>query len=247
MTTAALIVARLSSTRLPAKNLMPFAGKPMIQHLIDRLRKSDRIDDVVIATSVEESDDPLQAFAERQNVMCHRGPLDNVMERICGAARAAKADTIIEILGDNPLIHADLVDEVLTKYETENLDYAANISGDYAVRPADLALFAIGIRVQVYARSTAEKYVDYPDVKGHPSSYIFDNPDVFKCGYIEATGKWSSLHKPDVNLAVNYRGNFDAVAQIFSDLCRVNPEFALPEVGDYLDRHPDLYKLLGPQ
>lgn len=247
MTTAALIVARLSSTRLPSKNLMPFAGKPMIQHLIDRVRKSAKVDDVVIATSVEASDDPLEEFAVREGVSCHRGPLDNVMERICGAARAASADTIVEILGDNPLIHADLVDEVITKYETENLDYAANISGDYAVRPADLALFAIGIRVQVYATSLAEKYIDYPDVKGHPSSYIFDNPDTFKCGYIEATGKWASLHKPDINLAVNYRENFDAVAQIFEDLLKDNADFTLPDVGTYLDQHPDLYKLLGPQ
>lgn len=247
MTTAALIVARLSSTRLPAKNLMPFAGKPMIQHLIERIRRSNKVDDVIIATSTEPSDDPLQDFAKREGVSCHRGPLNNVMERICGAADASKADTIIEILGDNPLIDPDLVDEVVTKYETEGLDYAANISGDYAVRPEGLDLFAIGVRVQVYAASTAEKYKNFPNVKGHPSSYIFDNPDIFKCGYIEAIGKWASLNKPDVNLAVNYRENFDGVAQIFEALSKENPEFGLPAVGTYLDQHPELYDLLGPQ
>lgn len=247
MTTAAIIVARLSSTRLPAKNLMPFAGKPMIQHLIERLRRARKVDDVVIATSVEASDDPLQDFAERESVLFHRGPLDNVMERICGAARAANADTVIEILGDNPLIDPELVDEVITKYETENLDYAANISGDYAVRPDGVSLFAIGIRVQVYAAITAEKYKEYPGVKGHPSSYIFDNPETFRCGYVEAMGRWASLHKPDVNLAVNYRENFDAIAQIFNDLSKIDPDFGLPAVGEYLDQHPDLYKLLGPQ
>ena len=106
MTVAALLIARLSSTRLPGKNILPVAGKPMIQHLAERVSKSKLISNVIIATSTLPSDDPLEELANQIGVDCYRGSLDNVMERISGAAKKYNCDTIVEILGDNPLVHS---------------------------------------------------------------------------------------------------------------------------------------------
>jgi len=122
MTTGVFIIARLSSTRLPAKNMMPILGKPMIQHLVERIAKSKTIDKIVITTSTLPSDDPLEALAEDIGIDCFRGDLDNVMERIVGAANYFNCDTVVEILGDNPLVHSSLIDDVVGLYHSKNLN-----------------------------------------------------------------------------------------------------------------------------
>ena len=93
MKTAAFIIARLSSSRLPEKNLMPILGKPMIEHLIHRVRKSKLIDEVCIVTSNLRSDDKLEEFAKVNNIPCYRGSLDNIMERITLTIIRTASDT----------------------------------------------------------------------------------------------------------------------------------------------------------
>lgn len=247
MKTGALLIARLSSTRLPAKNLKLMAGLPMIAHLAERVGRADSIDQVIITTSEEASDDPLAAFAEDAGIACHRGPLDDVMARICGAADEFKLDTVVEILGDNPLIDHHLVDDVMALYDPEKVDYAANISPDYAVRPADSVLFAIGVRIQAYSSAIAKRYVEFPNVTGHPSSYIFDNPDQFKCTYLHAVDEWAFLNKPQINFAVNYPKNFTLMERVFEELYPTEPAFSLRRAIEVMDADPSLYDLTGAE
>lgn len=247
MKTGALLIARLSSTRLPAKNLKLMAGLPMIAHLAERVGRANSIDQVIITTSEEASDDPLAAFAKEAGIACHRGPLDDVMARICGAADAFDLDTVVEILGDNPLIDHHLVDDVMAMYDPTTVDYAANISPDYAVKPDGSIEFAIGVRVQVYSAMTAKRYVEFPDVAGHPSSYIFDNPDQFKCVYLNATDKWAFLNKPEINFAVNYPKNFTLMERVFDELYPNDPTFSLQRAIEVMDADPSLYDLTGPE
>lgn len=247
MKTGALLIARLSSTRLPAKNLKPMAGLPMIAHLAERVGRAESIDQVIITTSEEASDDPLAAFAEEVGIACHRGPLDDVMARVCGAADAFNLDTIVEILGDNPLIDHHLVDDVMALYDPAKVDYAANISPDYAVKPEGSVEFAIGVRVQAYSAATAKRYIEFPDITGHPSSYIFDNPDQFKCVYLNAVDKWAFLNKPDINFAVNYPKNFTLMERVFEEIYPSDPEFSLERAIEVMDEDTDLYDLTGAE
>lgn len=247
MKTGALLIARLSSTRLPAKNLKLMAGKPMIAHLAERVGRADSIDQVIITTSEEASDDPLAEFAEKAGIACHRGPLDDVMARICGAADAFELDTVVEILGDNPLIDHHLVDDVMALYDPATVDYAANISPDYAVKPEGSIDFAIGVRVQVYSAATAKRYVEFQHVTGHPSSYIFDNPNQFKCTYLNATDKWAFLNKPEINFAVNYPKNFTLMERVFEEIYPADPAFSLQRAIEMMDANPALYDLTGAE
>ncbi len=250
MTYGALLVARLSSTRLPAKNLMELAGKPMIQHLAERVVAAPSVDKVIIATSTEPSDDPLADFAASAGILCHRGPLDDLMARICGAARAHGCDTILEILGDNPLVEAGVIEAVMELFRSNGLDYAANISRDYGQRSEGLALFPLGVRVQVYSR-TAERYKEFPDFVNdpdrHPTCFIFDQPDRFKLGFLEARGVWTKYNRPALNFAVNYKKNFDLARSIFERHYPRNPQFSLADVLEQLDEEPHLYALFGAE
>lgn len=226
---------------------MPIAGKPMIAHLAERVGRAKSIDQVIITTSDETSDDPLAAFAAENDIACYRGSLDDLMARICGATDAFELDTVVEVLGDNPLIDHHLVDDVLALYDPEIVDYAANISPDYAVPPPDSIMFALGVRVQAYSADIARQYTAFPDVTGHPSSYIFDHPDQFRCTYLNAVDDWAFLNKPDVNFAVNYRKNFSLMERVFEGLYPSDPAFSLRHAIQFMDAQPDLYDLAGPE
>lgn len=249
MTVGAFIVARLSSSRLPAKNIMKILEKPMIELMIERVKAAKLVDKIVITTSALPSDDPLEELAKKLDVGCYRGSLENIMERICGAADAYDCDTIVELLGDNPLIHSDLIDDTIALFKSEQHDYCATLTREYELSEQLKSPFILGIRVQVYTSATARKYQDFPDYMEnddiHPSAFIFDHPDAFKCAFLQATGKWSHLNRPDLNFAVNYRKNFEFVRSVFEREYPADADFSLKKVCECLDRHPYLYQLLG--
>lgn len=246
----ALIIARLNSSRLVKKNILKIAGLPMIIHLANRIGLSRLIDRVIIATSNQPTDDPLEEIAKTYGIDCFRGSLDNLMERKIGAAEQYNCDHIIEILGDNPLLHSDLIDDVLEKYYSTGADYVANISTDYGNLAVGKKLFSVGLRVQVYSLSVAKEYTLYPEylTNGkHPSAFIFEHPDQYSTEYLEAEGKWSFLNKPELNFAVNYPKNFELIKRIFEENYSKDKNFDLRTVFFQLETEPDLYSLFGPE
>jgi spore coat polysaccharide biosynthesis protein SpsF len=110
----AVIQARMGSSRLPGKVLMPIAGKPLLWHLIYRLRQCRTVDSVAVATSNESADDAIQQFCADHGVTCVRGPLQNVLERYRLAALATGAKTLLRVTGDSPLIDPGLIDYLVS-------------------------------------------------------------------------------------------------------------------------------------
>lgn len=212
----------------------------MILRLAERVSQSSRIDKVIITTSIDPSDDPLEKVAQAAGVLCSRGSLENVMERICQAAERFNCDDIVEILGDNPLIHSSLVDDVIDYYRNGNYDYAATVTQEYSKRDKRLKLFSLGVRVQVYRRRVAESYVHYPESisnpSAHPCSYIYEHPEDFKVGYLEASGKWAFMNQPDINLAVNYPEDFERTRKIFEQNYPKNSNFPLEWIYSHIER-----------
>ena len=102
----AFIIARLNSSRLVRKNVLPILELPMIIHLADRVKNSKKVNRVIITTSKESTDDELEEVAKEYGIDCYRGPLNNLMQRISDAAEYFESQNIIDILGDNPLVHS---------------------------------------------------------------------------------------------------------------------------------------------
>jgi len=249
MRIGALIIARLNSTRLPGKNMMPILGRPMIELMAERVSAGRLIDKIIIATSNDASDDPLEALANRLGTGCYRGSLENVMERICGAVSAYDVDTVVELLGDNPLVHCDLIHDCIRFFIDGRYDYAATVTKEYPVPSAKFGLFSVGVRVQVYSREAARGWASYPEyVKNsakHPCAYIYEHPNRFNVGYFEARGKWEFMNKPDLTFAVNYRKNFDLVQRIFENNYPKDRNFSLRKVYEQLEQDRGLYDLMG--
>ena len=126
----AIIQGRMGSSRLPGKVLLDIAGKPMIQHVIERARRAQRIDALVVATSSEPSDDPIAEFCAGLGVTCARGSLHDVLDRYYQAASAQGADRVVRITADCPMIDPELIDETIRLLNeggaSKPIDFAAN-------------------------------------------------------------------------------------------------------------------------
>ncbi|MEO8633713.1 MAG: aminotransferase class III-fold pyridoxal phosphate-dependent enzyme [Gemmatimonadales bacterium] len=144
MKVVAIVQARMSSTRLPGKVLAPIGVLTMIDRMLGQVRASRRVDQVVVATSVDPSDDPLVAHLSAAGVDVIRGALDDVLARFAEAAEQTGADVLVRLTGDCPLHTPDTIDEVVDAFLAASVDYAANI--DPYTRPD-------GQDVEVFSRA----------------------------------------------------------------------------------------------
>lgn len=136
----------------------------------------------------------------------------------------------MQLLGDNPLVHANLIDDVIEFYRLHDLDYAVSVTIEHPYALPGLARFPIGIRVEVCSRQVfdrCEKEASIPYHREHSASYIYEHPEIFKIGYFEAKGKWAELNRPEVTFAVNYRQNFELLSYIFEKCYSVGLNFTL--------------------
>lgn len=248
MKVTALIAVRTGSSRLPAKALLPVAGKPMLERLIERVGRAKAIDEIVIATTTLPADDRLEELAGRLGTGCFRGSADDVLGRMAGAVARSAPDLVVELLGDNPLIHADLIEDVVAFHRDGGFDYAVNVTHEQPHAPADAARWPIGIRVEVYtpdviARCAAE--TDDPYHREHSTSYIAQHPDQFKLGYFPATGNWAALHHPGLTFAVNYRENLELIQRLFESCLPEDENFSLQVAMAAFSSRPELAPLMG--
>ena len=145
MNIAIIIQARMSSSRLPGKSMKTILGKPLIYYVIDRVKRVEGIDSIIVATSSDPSDDCIVDYARENNVFVFRGALDNVQKRYYDAAKKFGSDIIIRVTGDNPLISPELVQHMLEKWHEKKVDYIAYKG------------CIVGVGAELFTRSSFEK------------------------------------------------------------------------------------------
>lgn len=128
MKVVALVQARMGSTRLPNKVMKPIGGIPMIELLLARLSKAKEVDQVVVATSVDDRNKPLVAHVRRLDYACEQGSENDVLDRYVQAGRAHHADVVVRITGDCPLVDPELVDEAVRRFKAAEVDYFSNVA-----------------------------------------------------------------------------------------------------------------------
>lgn len=231
MSTVATVEARMTSTRLPGKVLMPILGRPMLALLIERLQRSRTLDAIVIATTSNPQDDPVSGLAEQLGVGCYRGSEHDVLDRVVRAAQAAEAEVIVEITGDCPLIDPEVIDRLVEVYRSAGVDYVANVLE---------RTYPAGLDTQVFARELLERVAwetQDPDDREHVSLYIYRHPEFFSLLNVESglASRYS-----DIRLTVDTAEDFSLVREIYEELYPVAPDFGTADVLALLDRRPDL-------
>lgn len=233
-----IVQARMGSTRLPGKVLRPILGKPMLGLLVERLTYAKTLDDIVVATTAHDRDDPIEALTRDRGVGCFRGSEDDVLDRVLRAAHAARADVIVEITGDCPLMDPALVDEVTGVYLAGAWDFVGNRRGA-AIKP----VYPDGFGIRVFATAILEdvdrRARDRRD-REHVSIYVWEHPERYSL--FQVMGDVPARYW-DLRLTVDTAEDFALMQAIFERLYPGNPAFSLGDVLALVDAEPGLLDL----
>lgn len=235
MKIVASVEARMGSSRLPGKMLMDVHGKPAIQRLFDRLREAKMLDDIVLATTTSASDDVLEAWAKRSKVNIFRGSEEDVLERVVRAQAMMKADIIVEITGDCPLLDPDVIDLGIETFLANDCDVVTN---------ARLPSYPQGVDVQIFRfeslKKVAETITD-PAVREHVSLYFYENPQTYRVINLIAPKAW---RMPGQRLQLDYLEDLELIRSIYARLePRLGPLFGLSDLVALLVSEPSLREI----
>ena len=230
MKIAILITARLKSTRLPMKVLKPIHGRPMICHMLDRLKLAQRPQEIIICTSTVAQDDPLEEIAQAEGVKCFRGHPDDVLLRLTNAAQKNNVNLVINCTADNPFVDPEYIDH-LVDFHIKNANDFSKIEGlpwgtfSYAINP-DAMEKACRIKDEV----DTEVWHGYFTEKGF-----------FKWGKLMVVDK--EVLWPDLRLTVDTPEDFLLVTRIFDELYDNKTVFPLREIVALCRKNAELPKI----
>jgi spore coat polysaccharide biosynthesis protein SpsF len=233
MRTIATIEARMAATRLPGKVMLPLAGAPMLERLVERVRCARGVDDVVVATTVAPEDRVIVDLCERINCSVHRGSVEDITQRLLEAAQSA--DVVVQITGDCPLIDPGHIDRTLRLLFDEDADYAANnLKGSTLPIGFDVRAFTMDALRRAAAMS------DDPIDRVHGSYFICRNPALFRLAGWEAP---RGLDWPELRLTVDEPADYELVRRVFEALYPQRPHFDATDVVALMRRRPDWIQL----
>lgn len=227
-----MLQARMSSMRLPGKVLFDLVGEPMIIHQIERLRRANKINQVIVITSDNYADNAIAEVCEKYEVEYFRGSLNNVLDRFYQAALKYKPEHILRSTADCPLLDHRLIDSIIEFYFDNDFDYASN-----TINPT----FPDGLDSEIFNYSSLEiawnEAVTVSD-REHVTPFIYQRPTRFGIGSYESSIDLSSLR-----WTVDETEDFELIKRIYAELYPRNPDFSTDDVLDLLKRHPAWKKL----
>lgn len=225
----AIIQARCSSTRLPGKVLKPLAGKPMIWHIAKRAESCEHVDQVVVATSTESSDDPLAVFCEQAGLECFRGSLSNVLSRYLAVLDKYPHAYVVRVTGDCPLIYPPYIDRQIELLHHHDADMMR------IDQPSSL-LEGQGVHSSRSLRQVAERSNDPDDQEHVGSRYFSEHPELFRIVELQIPDQ---LTENQWRITVDEESDYTLMAQLYGKLYQGKP-ISLEEAIRFLQSHPEL-------
>ncbi len=226
---AAIVQARMTSSRLPGKVLKEVMGKPLLLYQIERLKRIVNIEDIIIATTTNKEDDPIVQMCKRESISCYRGEEYDVLDRYYHAGKKFGVDHIMRITADCPLIDPMLCDHIIDVYLKSNIDLIH-------LAPT----FAEGLDCEMLsfkALENAWKNARLKSEREHVTLYLNNNPGLFKKTVIE-----NSTDDSKYRFTVDELEDFEVVKAIIEALYKEDAEqFSTDEIKLYLDGHPEIF------
>jgi spore coat polysaccharide biosynthesis protein SpsF len=227
-----ILQARLASSRLPKKVLADLSGKPVIAHIVDRLKASKRADAVCVAIPSETDEDPLAEAVKQLGVHLVRGSAHDVLGRYIQAAYETQADIIVRATGDNPLVCPHNLDEQLELLESDP-------EVDYVISEG----FPIGVTTEAFTLKTLEK-LDYlartAHMREHVTLHLRKNPAPFGVRTLQAP---PAYHDPTLKLSVDTAHEYQVMKTIYEKLSQPGQLIELGDVLELLGREAKLSEM----
>ena len=233
MKIAAIIQARMGSTRLPGKILKDISGKTMLERTLERVNRSETIDEIIVATTVEKRDDVIGQLMQNSGIAVFRGSEEDVLDRYYKAAQAYNVDVIVRICSDCPLIEPRIIDKVVRAFldAVPPVDYAANYLEKTYPRGLEVEVVNIDILERIW-HETKEPYQ-----RAHVLQYILDNPEQFKLLSIKGDKDYSWMR-----WTVDTAKDLQFVREIYSRLGD-SGEFTWLDVIALLEKEPSIIEI----
>lgn len=230
MKTVAIIQARMNSSRLPSKVMFDLCGKPVIEHIVNRVRGANRVDEVCVATTVNECDLPLVEFLEKRGISVYRGSEDDVLDRYYQAALVSGAEVVVRITADDPLKDPEVIDMAVENLlKDPSLSYCSN-----TITPT----FPEGLDVEAFRFSALEKAWNEAKLQSereHATPYIWKNPDKFKALNFTSPENFSHYR-----WTLDYPNDFKFMERIYGEFYREGQIFSYRDILKWLAHHPEV-------
>ena len=230
----AIIQVRMGSTRLPGKALKEILGKPMLWHLINRVKEAKLVGKVVIATTRNKEDKVIINFAKENGIDYYAGSENDIVDRSYMSAKKIGAEAIVRITGDCPLIEPQIIDKAVEYYlkNKDRIDYVSN------VHPPT---YPDGLDVEIYPFKTLERMwreIKDPFSREWIYTYIVENPDKFRIANIENETDLSGMR-----WTVDYKEDLDFVREIYKMLYEHDRVFHMEAILELLRQNPILLEI----
>ena len=218
----------MGSSRFPGKTLADLSGRPMLWHVVNRVKKAQSLDKVVVATTDAAADDAIAQFCEREGISCFRGSEQDVLDRFYQAAKANAADVLVRVTADCPLIDPAVMDKVVARFGRGDCDYASNI-----VRYT----YPDGLDTEVFSFAALEhawREAAKPSEREHVTPYL--RTEKFRIAGVESE---IPVSPNQFRWTVDHPQDLEFVRKVYAEFSG-NGDFGFREVFDLLKRRPDL-------
>lgn len=226
-----IVQARLGSTRLPGKMMLPFYKKQgILELLIDKLVKNYTDYPIVIATSLNGIDDEIEDLAKVKNIKCHRGSENNVLERFKETAMAFNLTKIIRICADNPFLNIDELNRLILTFKNSDADYISfKTNKSVPIIKTHYGLWAEAITLGALSRiETNSKFY-----QEHVTNYVYENFESFKIKWIDI-----DIENSNIRLTTDTKEDFDLNQEIYLSLKHID-SLKVNELIKYIAKNED--------
>jgi spore coat polysaccharide biosynthesis protein SpsF len=232
MKTVIIVQARMTSTRLPGKVMKQVLGKSLLQYQIERLQRVKLADEIAIATTTNQTDESIVELCNRLAVAYFRGSEEDVLGRYYQAATAHKADTVVRVTSDCPLIDPKVIDKVIECYlkNQSNYDYVSNSLERTYPRGMDTEVFSFSALQQAFLEATAQ--LD----REHVTPFIYRQTTRYRLGQV-VYSEDCSHHR----WTVDTPEDFELIEKIIEAIYPRQPNFRLEDCLSLLKKHPEWY------
>jgi len=233
----AVIQARMGSSRLPGKVLKPILDKPVLWHIVNRLRSVKKINEIVVATSDQPNDNQIKEFCASENIKCFRGSEDDVLDRFYKAASFFNATTLIRITGDCPLIDSILIKELIKYFYKNKLDFCGIATGAGTATQGFKRRYPDGLDAEIFKMKTlsiAWEEATESLYREHVTPFIWKQPERFKLGTLKSKKNDYS----DLRWTIDNKEDYLLIKWIYENLYPVKKNFNMHDVLELLEKHP---------
>lgn len=233
MKTVCIIQARMGSTRLPGKVMLDLCGKTVLEHVIQRVKRVKNIDEIVIATTIDKKDDVIVEEAMKCGVKVFRGSEEDVLSRYYYAAKENKADVVVRITSDCPLIDQEITQKTIDYYliNKDKFDYVSNTLERTFPRGLDTEVFSFKVLEKAFNEAILQRD------REHVTPYIWDNPEMFNLGCYKSDVDYSKYR-----WTLDTEEDFELIKRIYEKLFYLKSnDFSMEDILKVYEKDADLF------